>query len=566
LAEGVKRSGFFDRWISSSWMKDIIEYSDEGRGKQIKLDDLPDMHDDSDKYDEYLERLTRNVNDYIAKGEKRPLMWGFFKSFWHIQFMFFITDALGHCNELMKMWAYGLILDIITNDRGEEVFTPYIIGCVVLNFVLHYWRFVYWHCRGGIGTMYAHRVRFAVKHLLYRKMLSMQAGSCESDVTEGTIIGIMDECGELWMAVFGWPGAWGYFTLNNVMIGGYLFHKFGAVYGGMCILVAISIYGVSKLSNLLKPLRDERDEITKANSTMLSEVFNEIKMIKLYGWQQLFYRKMTEGREKDMAILIKQKKYESYIGQINSLLRNIFPTVTLTFFFLRGNSFDLTFAIMVIDYFNRIFGSYHFIPHFINWLGDRSKWEERCSKFLRTPDMQKGVQKITNMGETSVDVNGSFSWGFVQKEDVEVKDCVTLHNMNFKVKKGEFVCVVGAVGCGKSSLLNAISSNLIYMPESSMKDKTGKLTQEQLSAYAKELSKLEITDAPVKVCGSVAFAEQKAWIENKTIKDTILFGKKLDEERYQMCVKACQLTEDFEKLKAGDKTELGENGINLSGG
>jgi ABC-type lipoprotein export system ATPase subunit len=170
------------------------------------------------------------------------------------------------------------------------------------------------------------------------------------------------------------------------------------------------------------------------------------------------------------------------------------------------------------------------------------------------------------MGETSVDVKGSYSWGFVQKEDVEIDECLTLKDMNFNIKKGEFVCVIGAVGCGKSSLLNAISSNMIYMPEDSIKVKKGKQTKEQLATYARELSQLDISEAPVKVCGKVAFAEQKAWIENKTIKETILFGKELDEERYQMCIKACQLTEDFEKLKGGDGTELGENGINLSGG
>jgi ABC-type multidrug transport system fused ATPase/permease subunit len=53
---------------------------------------------------------------------------------------------------------------------------------------------------------------------------------------------------------------------------------------------------------------------------------------------------------------------------------------------------------------------------------------------------------------------------------------------------------------------------------------------------------------------------------NKTIRDNILFGSKYDEEKYNSVIKACQLTRDLKNLKAGDLTEIGEKGINLSGG
>jgi len=94
------------------------------------------------------------------------------------------------------------------------------------------------------------------------------------------------------------------------------------------------------------------------------------------------------------------------------------------------------------------------------------------------------------------------------------------------------------------------------------------LEKEELTKLAHEMGDLKIgyDIAPVRVCGKVAYAEQKAWIENKTIKDTILFGEPLDEERYQATIKACQLVDDLKQLAAGDKTQLGEKGINLSGG
>lgn len=51
-----------------------------------------------------------------------------------------------------------------------------------------------------------------------------------------------------------------------------------------------------------------------------------------------------------------------------------------------------------------------------------------------------------------------------------------------------------------------------------------------------------------------------------TIRDNILFGTPMDEARYVRTIVACCLERDFSILKAGDLTEIGERGINLSGG
>ena len=56
------------------------------------------------------------------------------------------------------------------------------------------------------------------------------------------------------------------------------------------------------------------------------------------------------------------------------------------------------------------------------------------------------------------------------------------------------------------------------------------------------------------------------WIQNKTIKDNILFGNPYDREKYNQTIEICELTRDLEILPTGDLTEIGEKGINLSGG
>ncbi len=49
------------------------------------------------------------------------------------------------------------------------------------------------------------------------------------------------------------------------------------------------------------------------------------------------------------------------------------------------------------------------------------------------------------------------------------------------------------------------------------------------------------------------------------VQENILFGERFDEARYSAAVAACALDSDIAQLPAGDQTELGERGINLSG-
>lgn len=48
--------------------------------------------------------------------------------------------------------------------------------------------------------------------------------------------------------------------------------------------------------------------------------------------------------------------------------------------------------------------------------------------------------------------------------------------------------------------------------------------------------------------------------------NSILFGLPIDYERYTATLEACSLLSDLEILEDGDQTEIGEKGVNLSGG
>lgn len=70
----------------------------------------------------------------------------------------------------------------------------------------------------------------------------------------------------------------------------------------------------------------------------------------------------------------------------------------------------------------------------------------------------------------------------------------------------------------------------------------------------------------MKLGGSMSYVQQMPWIQNKTIRNNILFGLPMDEEKYNKTIHLCELENDLEILPGGDLTEIGEKGINLSGG
>lgn len=93
-----------------------------------------------------------------------------------------------------------------------------------------------------------------------------------------------------------------------------------------------------------------------------------------------------------------------------------------------------------------------------------------------------------------------------------------LKRVNLEVKPGELVAVVGSVGCGKSSLLNAILGEV------------------------RELA------GRTEVQGKLAFFSQNPFILNAALKSNILFShvdEPVDKEKYQRSLECCALKPDL---------------------
>lgn len=66
--------------------------------------------------------------------------------------------------------------------------------------------------------------------------------------------------------------------------------------------------------------------------------------------------------------------------------------------------------------------------------------------------------------------------------------------------------------------------------------------------------------------GRVSYAAQRPWIMHGTVRDNVLFGEPFDAARYEAALEACALRTDLEAFDGGDLTEVGEKGVQLSGG
>ena len=139
--------------------------------------------------------------------------------------------------------------------------------------------------------------------------------------------------------------------------------------------------------------------------------------------------------------------------------------------------------------------------------------------------------------EPSVDVNDA--------EITSPSNHFVLNDICIKINAGSLVAVVGEVGCGKSSFLSAILGEM-----------------EPLNGSKVYIPKQEENNNKDNF---LAYCNQTPWVINDTVRGNIVFGRKFDYERYDKILDACALKDDLAMLPAGDLTEIGERGINLSG-
>ena len=146
----------------------------------------------------------------------------------------------------------------------------------------------------------------------------------------------------------------------------------------------------------------------------------------------------------------------------------------------------------------------------------------------------RGAAPMAVVSRNAVEVSNA-TFGYRSGTDSGLFETCVLEKLNFQVKAGSFVMIAGAVGSGKSTLLASLAC-----------------ARPALHGFCETK-------------GRRAYVPQKPFLLNGTVKENIIFGLPLDDERYNSALEMSALPDDLKTLTSGDATLVGESGVRTSG-
>lgn len=176
---------------------------------------------------------------------------------------------------------------------------------------------------------------------------------------------------------------------------------------------------------------------------------------------------------------------------------------------------------------------------------------QRYYNYANTIAEQDGSSKTSNHAGSSISLQ-SLTRAVPAGSENDRKHVITLENNSFtwerskppflkdiyfNVPKGNITVIVGAVGSGKSMLLESILGETIC-------------SLGQVPNYTT----------------SIAYCAQQPWLENGTIQSNIIGVLQYDSKWYKVVTSACGLDADLQAFERGDQTVVGSKGFSISGG
>ncbi|CAM6124334.1 unnamed protein product [Calypogeia fissa] len=329
--------------------------------------------------------------------------------------------------------------------------------------------------------------------------------------------------------------------------------------GVIILLIPVNKWIASFMCSANESMMKEKDERVRR----IGELLMYIRTLKMYTWEQFFLERVMQSREQELKFLGIKKYLDACCVYFWACTPTIFSLLTFGLFVMLGYTLTAATVFTSLALFNILIAPLNSFPWVINGLVEGQVSLGRLCKFFSCPEMnQEWTKEILLLSEcekeptlNSATVNYSDNGETLQESESSDDMAIMLENAAFSwshslvenyvsiisqlslaIPTGCLVVILGKVGSGKSSLLEAI------------------------------LGEMRCTYGSMLVNGRLAYVPQVPWIQAGTLSGNILFGKAYIADRYKSVVDACALDVDIQQMQGGDLAEIGERGVNLSGG
>ena len=419
--------------------------------------------------------------------------------------------------------TYWVFLGLLTLGNGKPFIISDFYTLCVLMLICCLGATAAYHFMNYLSFKHSVRVRSALTSLVYAKLLRMRASEPITD----TVTIVATDVPSVAMGVQSFHVLWtapfevlAIFILGSCLVGNAVLPAVGM----LLIFLPINAWIGADVAKTI----DKVTQVTLARVQKVVEVLPVMKLLKFYVWESHFQGEIEKDRKKEEDLLLRKL----ILRAINYTAVFVFPVftvwITLWTFQLTGGAIDPVISFTCLNLFNSLRYPLLLLPNAITDFVGAIKGIESIERFLAYDEIDPPTNVETHQ-EFDIDIqDAEFTWTKDKTFQLSIKD--------LKIKHGTLVAVVGDVGSGKSSLLNAISG---------------------------EMTRLSGTR---NVTSSISLCPQEAWLLKETIKKNILLGAPFSAKRLEQVVHACGLVTDLEMFNEGQEMLVLEGGSNLSGG
>ena len=313
-------------------------------------------------------------------------------------------------------------------------------------------------------------------------------------------------------------------------------------------IVPLNIWTSKRFTDAQDDLMSNRDQ----KLMVLTESLQGIRQIKFSAQEREWQERINRIRGKELAILWRIFCLETVLCFCWILGPVLLSAVALAVYAALYESLPASVAFTSVTLFNSLEFTLGILPEFMtDGLEARSSLG-RIQEYLRAPE--RGDYPIPE--RRIVFHKATISWpsdASTAKED----DRFVLRDVSLSILNKGLTVVTGPTGSGKSLFLASIIGEADLLDGMIRAPRTP-LVKDRCDDIANKSDWI--------IDSATAFVAQIPWIENGTIKENILFHLPYDRGRYNKVIKSCALMKDLDVLPDGDDTDIGFNGINLSGG